>query len=145
MSGEAKVGPNYRIEPYLETADMVAAYRSATVAIARSGGGLSEFAMFGLPSVLIPLPSSADDHQLYNAREFEDMQAATVMWQPDDTRTPAPPATAEALAAAVNAWVEDPQRRAVASHNLKEWDVPDATERIYDLVERAAKHLSPTA
>jgi len=84
------------------------------------------------------LPSSANDHQLHNAREFEAMEAATLLWQPNDRRTIAPPATPEAVADAIAEWLADDSRRRRARHNLAEWDIPDATDRIVDLIRMAA-------
>jgi UDP-N-acetylglucosamine--N-acetylmuramyl-(pentapeptide) pyrophosphoryl-undecaprenol N-acetylglucosamine transferase len=122
---------NYRVEPYLETDAIAAAYQSATVAIARSGGTLAEFALFRLPSVLVPLPTSADDHQLHNALEFSEMNAANVLRQES--------ATPLLIAEAVRLWIDDTAARAEAEKALAEWDRPDATERIVELVERAAR------
>jgi UDP-N-acetylglucosamine--N-acetylmuramyl-(pentapeptide) pyrophosphoryl-undecaprenol N-acetylglucosamine transferase len=48
----------------------------------RSGAAsLTELAWFGLPSLLIPLPSAADDHQTLNARVFEREGAAYLLPQ----------------------------------------------------------------
>jgi UDP-N-acetylglucosamine--N-acetylmuramyl-(pentapeptide) pyrophosphoryl-undecaprenol N-acetylglucosamine transferase len=119
-----------RIVPYLETAELVDAYGNATVAVARSGGTVAEFALFGLPSVLIPLPTSADNHQLRNAQEFVEFGGAILLEQSE--------ATPERLAASLDRWLESPAAREKASAALRKWDAPDATERIVDGVERAA-------
>lgn len=129
----------YDARAYLPTEEIAGAYASATLAVARSGGTVAEFALFGLPSVLIPLPTSAEDHQLHNAEEFVEMDAATLLVQPDAPRDGFAPATPEGLAAAMDAWLGDPERRERARHNLRSWDVPDATERILALVENAAR------
>ena len=48
---------------------MEEAYSAADLAIARSGAAsLTELSHFALPSVLIPLPTAAEDHQTLNAR-----------------------------------------------------------------------------
>lgn len=48
--------------------DMSEKYDLADIAICRSGAStINELIHVGLPAVLIPLPSSANDHQLYNA------------------------------------------------------------------------------
>jgi UDP-N-acetylglucosamine--N-acetylmuramyl-(pentapeptide) pyrophosphoryl-undecaprenol N-acetylglucosamine transferase len=48
----------------------------------RSGAAsLTELAWFGLPSILVPLPSAADDHQTLNARVFERAGAAFLLPQ----------------------------------------------------------------
>ena len=53
-------------------ADMPAAYSEADLIVCRSGAGaVSELAAAGKPSILIPFPFAADDHQLKNAQAFE--------------------------------------------------------------------------
>ena len=45
-------------------------------ALARAGAGtIFEIAYFGKPSILIPLPDAANDHQVLNAIEFEESGA----------------------------------------------------------------------
>jgi len=39
----------------------------ANLVISRGAGTLTELAVTGTPSILIPLPTAADDHQSYNA------------------------------------------------------------------------------
>lgn len=55
-------------------------YSLADVVISRSGAAsLTELSHYGLPSVLIPYPAAADDHQTYNARVFERAGASKIM------------------------------------------------------------------
>ena len=117
----------YEIVPFIEADRLAEAYAHTRLAVARSGSTLAEFAAFRLPSVLIPLPTSSDDHQLWNAREFETMGAATVVEQ-----------TGGDLVAAIRAWT-DPERRKKAQEALAEWDVPDATARLALIIEEAAR------
>lgn len=64
--------------PYLR--DMADAYALADLVIARAGAStLGELAALGLPSVLVPYPFAAEDHQAANARTFEDAAAAVVI------------------------------------------------------------------
>jgi UDP-N-acetylglucosamine--N-acetylmuramyl-(pentapeptide) pyrophosphoryl-undecaprenol N-acetylglucosamine transferase len=51
--------------------DMPAAFAQADVIVSRSGGTVSEIAAAGRPSILVPLPGAADQHQLRNAQAFE--------------------------------------------------------------------------
>jgi len=51
--------------------DMPAAFDEADLIISRSGGTVSEIAAAGKPSVLIPFPFAADQHQLKNAEAFQ--------------------------------------------------------------------------
>jgi UDP-N-acetylglucosamine--N-acetylmuramyl-(pentapeptide) pyrophosphoryl-undecaprenol N-acetylglucosamine transferase len=63
------------IAPFI--ADMAGAFAEADLVICRSGAGaVSELAAAGKPSVLIPFPFAADQHQLKNAEAFERAGAA---------------------------------------------------------------------
>jgi UDP-N-acetylglucosamine--N-acetylmuramyl-(pentapeptide) pyrophosphoryl-undecaprenol N-acetylglucosamine transferase len=135
---DADLCERYDARAYLGTDEMVRAYRSADVVVARSGGTLAEIALFGLPSVLVPLPSSADDHQHHNAEEFVDMSAATLLPQPRRGLDNSHAATAENLALALVRWLGDEGARERAADRLKDWDVPDAAERIVTLLEGVA-------
>ena len=57
--------------------EMGMAYAAAEVAVSRSGGSsLSELSAFGLPVILVPYPTAADDHQRRNAEVFTRAGAA---------------------------------------------------------------------
>lgn len=63
------------IAPFI--ADMAGAFAEADLVICRSGAGaVSELAAAGKPSVLVPFPFAADQHQLKNAEAFERAGAA---------------------------------------------------------------------
>ena len=54
-------------------------YASADLVVSRSGAAsLTELSWFGLPSVLVPYPHAAEDHQTLNARIFERAGAARI-------------------------------------------------------------------
>ena len=62
-----------------EIADLIAA---ADLVLCRSGAGtLTEMAVSGTPTLIVPLPTSAEDHQALNAREMERIGAAQVLYQ----------------------------------------------------------------
>lgn len=64
--------------------DMPAAYAIADGSICRSGASsLTELAFLGIPSVLIPYPHAADDHQTANAKVFADAGAALMAQEKD--------------------------------------------------------------
>jgi UDP-N-acetylglucosamine--N-acetylmuramyl-(pentapeptide) pyrophosphoryl-undecaprenol N-acetylglucosamine transferase len=61
---------------------MQEAYNAADLALSRAGAAsLSELAHFGLPSILIPYPHAAEDHQARNAAIFERAGAAKILKQ----------------------------------------------------------------
>jgi UDP-N-acetylglucosamine--N-acetylmuramyl-(pentapeptide) pyrophosphoryl-undecaprenol N-acetylglucosamine transferase len=56
--------------PFIDEVGM--AYKASDLVISRAGaGGIMEFAATGLPSILIPYPNAAMDHQKKNAEVFE--------------------------------------------------------------------------
>jgi UDP-N-acetylglucosamine--N-acetylmuramyl-(pentapeptide) pyrophosphoryl-undecaprenol N-acetylglucosamine transferase len=59
---------------------MELAYSIADVALARSGASsMTELAYFGVPSILVPYPHAADDHQTRNAEIFHRAGAAEMI------------------------------------------------------------------
>jgi len=71
----AKTGLPGDVQAFI--ADMPAAFADADLIVCRSGAGaVSELAAAGKPSVLVPFPFAADDHQLKNAQAFERAGAA---------------------------------------------------------------------
>ena len=74
-------------------------YSLADVVISRSGAAsLTELSHYGLPSVLVPFPAAADDHQSCNARVFEQAGAARVLVESKTTPEALHQAVAELLA-----------------------------------------------
>lgn len=68
------------IRPFIK--DMPAAYRQADIVIGRAGAGtIFELAALGKPSILIPYPYAADDHQTSNARMLADAGGARMIHQ----------------------------------------------------------------
>lgn len=56
------------------------AYAACSAIVARAGAlTISELAIVGKPSILIPLPTAAGNHQLYNARSYAATGAAAVI------------------------------------------------------------------
>ncbi len=64
-----------RVRPYL--APIANAYAVADLAVARAGAmSIAELCAWGIPSVLVPLPTAAQDHQSHNARTLATSGAA---------------------------------------------------------------------
>jgi len=60
--------------------DMPAAFGAADLVVSRSGAGaVSELAAAGRPSILVPFPFAANDHQLRNAEAIERAGAARLV------------------------------------------------------------------
>lgn len=74
----ADAGAEARAVAFLD--DMAAAYAQAHLVVSRAGAGaVAELAAAGMPSVLVPFPYAADDHQLRNAEAMERAGAAVVL------------------------------------------------------------------
>jgi UDP-N-acetylglucosamine--N-acetylmuramyl-(pentapeptide) pyrophosphoryl-undecaprenol N-acetylglucosamine transferase len=65
--------------------DMPVQYGLCDLVLARSGSTVAELAAAGKPSVLVPLPTAADDHQRKNAEVFAEAGAAVMLLQPQLT------------------------------------------------------------
>ena len=72
------------VKPFL--AEMDLALGAATVAVSRAGASsLAEIAAMRLPSLLVPFPAAADNHQFFNAQAFEATGAARLLEQKNAT------------------------------------------------------------
>lgn len=61
-------------------------YKAVDMCITRAGAmTITELAISGKPSILIPLPTAAENHQLYNAKVLESVGAAKIIEQKDLT------------------------------------------------------------
>src|SRR5215471_4014061 len=79
VQGEfARAGVTGEVVPFIR--DMPAAFAAADLVICRSGAGaVSELAAAGKPSILVPFPFAADDHQTRNAEAMEREGAARLV------------------------------------------------------------------
>ena len=113
--------PDVRIVPYLDP--IAEAYAAADVALARGGMmSTSELAAWGLPMMIVPLPSSAADHQAKNAEVLARAGAAMHLPQAE--------LTAERLDAAVRGLLNDPSRLRAMSDAARARGRPRAAEEI---------------
>lgn len=72
--------PHYISLPFY--AHMAELLKRADLVISRSGAGtLTELAIVGVPSILVPYPFAAEDHQAYNAKVFVEAGAAEMFRQ----------------------------------------------------------------
>ena len=112
--------------------DMAEAYRWCDLAVCRAGAtSVCELAVAGVPSVLIPFPYAADDHQAANAAALVEAGAARMVRESE--------LDAERLAADLDALARD--RGGLAAMAAAALDVarPEAAERIVDEVHALAR------
>ncbi len=70
---------NYFLYPYLDDQTFTRALTAADLVISRSGGSIFEIAAAGKPAILIPLSSSANNHQFENAYAYAQAGAGIVL------------------------------------------------------------------
>ncbi len=78
---------SYHLFAFMNESQIKSAYIMSDIIVSRSGAGsIFEIASFGKPSVLVPIPESAQNHQAKNAYAYSDLGAALVM--EEDNLTP---------------------------------------------------------
>ncbi len=73
----------YHLVSSFNVKEMAAAYAAADLIISRAGSVIFEIAAFGKPSILIPLPEAANNHQLINAQTYAATGAAIIIEEPN--------------------------------------------------------------
>lgn len=115
--------------------NMAALFGRASLVVSRAGAGtLIELAVTGTPSVLIPYPFAAEDHQTFNAIAFQKVGAAQLYQQSD--------LTADKLQSIVVELLNSPEqldRMAVAARELATVDSAALMAKIISTQLSAAK------
>jgi len=119
----------WSVEAFLN--DMPAQYGAADLVLARAGSTIAELCAAGKPSLLVPLPTAADDHQRKNAEVLAEAGAAEMLLQKD--------VTPETLRSALVSLLRDGLRRAKMAENARALAKPGALERIAEMVLRSAR------
>lgn len=116
----------YRVEEFFS--DLPQQIADSHLVICRSGASsVSEIALIGRPSILVPLPGALDDDQGANAKHLESVGAGFLIRQKD--------LTAEKLASLLRSAMARPDTLAMQAENAKKAGMPDAAVRLADLVE----------
>jgi UDP-N-acetylglucosamine--N-acetylmuramyl-(pentapeptide) pyrophosphoryl-undecaprenol N-acetylglucosamine transferase len=114
-------GPGVRVRPYL--APIAEAYAAADIAVTRAGAmTTAELCAWGIPMVLVPLPTAAADHQTANARALEAAGAAIRLSQ--DVLS------VDSLSDVADQLVNDPGRRDALAAGARLRARPSAAEDI---------------
>lgn len=124
----AEVGADWvHAVPYIQ--DMPSALAAADVAVSRAGAmALAELCAWGIPMVLVPLPTAAANHQHHNAVALHDAGAAVMV--------------PEAELGSGRLWAElvgmtaDEGRRRELAQRARERGRPDAADQIVDRLTR---------
>ena len=112
--------------PFISNMDM--AYRAADLVISRAGASsISELQLLGKPSILVPSPNVAEDHQTKNALALANRDAAIMV-----TDAEAPEKLVDVMLATVN----DEDKLHSLSAKVLRMALLNSAERIVDEVEK---------
>lgn len=119
------VAPNVVIKPYISNMPEVLPHVAAIVG--RAGAtSLAEITADGIPSILIPSPYVTADHQTKNAQSLVNVGAAEIIKEAD--------LTGESLVKQADQLMQDDQLRQGMAEASKHLGVPDAADRVLDVV-----------
>jgi UDP-N-acetylglucosamine--N-acetylmuramyl-(pentapeptide) pyrophosphoryl-undecaprenol N-acetylglucosamine transferase len=133
VDDEAAVGRFYEergipaeVAPFFT--DMAERIGTAHLVISRSGAStVSEIAVIGRPSILVPYPYALDHDQAVNAATLEAAGGTVVVRQAD--------LTPERLAERIAGIADDPERATAMAAAARATAIPDAARLLADLVE----------
>jgi UDP-N-acetylglucosamine--N-acetylmuramyl-(pentapeptide) pyrophosphoryl-undecaprenol N-acetylglucosamine transferase len=102
---------------------MADGYAVADLVVSRAGMlTVAELCAWGLPSILIPLPTAAADHQTHNARVLADAGASVFLTQSD--------LTPERLSDTITGLLADEAARSRMAEQARARGRPDAASEI---------------
>ena len=111
--------------------DMPTLLAAADLVVCRSGAtSVAELAVLGIPSVLVPLPGAPGDHQTANARHLAGTGGAVLLPDAD--------LDGSALKEVLGELLSDSGRRDAMAEAARSVAIPDAADRVVDLILRHA-------
>ena len=130
-AGLSELPEHIKVVPYLY--NMPQAQALADLAVFRAGAtGLSELTARGIPSILVPYPYAAENHQEFNARALEKEGAARVILNKD--------LTAGTLGAALEELLADEEGLKAMSEASRKLGKPEAADEIAEMVLTLAQN-----
>jgi UDP-N-acetylglucosamine--N-acetylmuramyl-(pentapeptide) pyrophosphoryl-undecaprenol N-acetylglucosamine transferase len=115
-----------RVVDFLNQMDL--AYAAADVVISRAGAlAISELCIAGKPSILVPSPNVAEDHQTKNAEALAKVEAALLVKDVE---------AKEVMVSEALKLIFDEQLCEKLNQNISKWAKPQATEEIVDEIEK---------
>ena len=114
---------------FIERMDL--AYEVADLAVSRSGAcSVSELCLVGKPTLFIPSPNVAEDHQTHNAMALVNKGAAEIVKDSE---------AVESGFAVVEAMVADRERLDSLATNIKALAIADSADRVAEIACRATR------
>ena len=121
-------GSRWKVRAFLD--DMPARFADADLILCRSGSSVAELAAAAKPSLLVPFPYAADNHQHKNAQIFADAGAAVLL--------PESELSDERLANELTRLLNSPERLREMAVKARTLAHPDALQQIAQMAVRLA-------
>lgn len=116
---------NIHVHAYLNQMDL--AYAASDIIISRAGASsVSELCIVGKPTIFIPSPNVAEDHQTKNAKSIADKHGAILIRESE----------LDTFAIVFETLLKDKGKQDSLSQNIKELALPNATNTIVNQVEK---------
>ena len=129
---ENQFSKNVKIIPYLD--NMAAFFKNCDLVIGRSGAGtVCELLASHTPSILIPSPNVANNHQYYNALGVEEAKMAIMIEEKD--------LDSQNLYQKVNSLLKGDDEYQTLKNNLNKYQKPNASEKIYKSIKEIVKNV----
>jgi UDP-N-acetylglucosamine--N-acetylmuramyl-(pentapeptide) pyrophosphoryl-undecaprenol N-acetylglucosamine transferase len=126
---EANLPANVKVFPFIQRMDL--AYALSTVIISRAGAlSVSELALVAKPTILVPSPNVAEDHQTKNALALVNRSAAILVSDAE--------ASEKLVATALDLFSDLAQQQQLATE-LTSFALPNATKAIVEVCLNSAK------
>lgn len=123
--------PQIMLREYIN--DMDRCLAASDLVVCRAGASsLSEIQALGKPSILVPYPYAAENHQYYNAKTMSDRDAAILIEEKDFT--------GERLLSEVEKLLSKPERLKKMGENARAMAILDASQRITECVCKIVKN-----
>lgn len=123
--------PQIMLREYIN--DMDRCLAASDLVVCRAGASsLSEIQALGKPSILVPYPYAAENHQYYNAKTMSDRDATILIEEKDFT--------GERLLSEVEKLLSKPERLKKMGENARAMAILDASQRITECVCKIVKN-----
>lgn len=121
-------GGGYKLFGFMNIEEMKDAYAAADIVVSRAGANsIAEIALFGKPSVIVPLPAAVvGEHQILNANEYARTGAAAVLEEGN--------LTPNLFLAEVQKILSDEDLKKKMSAAARDFAKPNAAENIAHLI-----------
>lgn len=121
-----------KIFPYIY--DMGEVEKLSDILVCRSGATtIAEISAIGKPAIFIPLPNVSNDHQTYNAKVLEKINAAKIIKNEE--------ITGKRIDDMINSMISNKSNLKTMGENAKKIAITDAEDKIYTEIKELLKRM----